>query len=123
MIVQVSNIDRTTDEDDLWKLFEEFGELVSVELNEDPDPGEDTFTAYVEMESDEEAEAAIDELDGEQIDGRLLKVGKKPEVVMTGEEGSGEEKQVEEPFDPLDEEDKFGKGGWERIEKRSRKAK
>lgn len=74
MKIRVSNIDRSTTEDELFELFEEFGEVVNVELNEEPDSGLDTFTAWVEMKFVADAEEAIAELNGEWVDGRDLVV-------------------------------------------------
>jgi RNA recognition motif-containing protein len=74
MKIRVSNIDRSTNEDELYDLFEEFGEVVNVDLNEEPDSGLDTFTAWVEMKYVADAEEAMAELDGEWVDGRNLVV-------------------------------------------------
>ncbi len=74
MKIRVSNIDRSTTEDELFELFEEFGEVINVDLNEEPDSGLDTFTAWVEMAYVADAEEAIAELDGEWVDGRNLVV-------------------------------------------------
>jgi RNA recognition motif-containing protein len=74
MLIRVSNLDRSTSADDLWDLFAEFGDVEEVEINEAPDPGKDTFTAWIEMPYDSEAEEAISELRGERIDGKALTV-------------------------------------------------
>ena len=74
MKIQVSNIDRSTSEDELYDLFEEFGSIASLELNEEPDPGKETFSAIVDMVYEEDAEEAIEELNGERVDGRILRV-------------------------------------------------
>jgi RNA recognition motif-containing protein len=74
MKIRVSNIDRSTTDDELYDLFDEFGEVVSLELNEEPDTGLDTFTAWVEMKFVADAEEAMAELDGEWVDGRNLVV-------------------------------------------------
>ena len=72
--ILVSNIDPITSEEDVLALFEEFGSVQSALLREEPDPGKDTYTAEVEMDYDDEAETAVEELNGEQIDGRWLYV-------------------------------------------------
>lgn len=74
MKIKVSNIDRSTTEEELMKLFEEFGHVEQLECGEMPDPGVDTFSAIVEMQYTLDAEEAIEELDGEQVDGRMLRV-------------------------------------------------
>lgn len=72
--ILVSNIDPMTSEEDVLALFEEFGYVESASLREEPDPDKDTYTAEVEMDYDDEAETAVEELNGEQIDGRWLYV-------------------------------------------------
>ncbi len=80
MKIRVSNIDRSTMEDELLGLFEEFGDVVSLELNEEPDAGVETFTAWVEMAYQADAEEAITDLNGERVDGRALVVISGPEA-------------------------------------------
>lgn len=74
MKIRVSNLDRTTTSEDLQSLFEDFGDVLKVVLNGTPDPTRDTFTAFVTMSYDWEAEEAVQELNGERIDGREIKV-------------------------------------------------
>ena len=74
MKIRVSNIDRSTTAEELEQLFEEFGEVIDLDLHDEPDPGEETFSAWVEMVYQADAEEAIDELNGEWIDGRNIKV-------------------------------------------------
>lgn len=80
MKIRVSNIDRSTMEEELLGLFEEFGEVSSLSINEEPDPGLETFTAWVEMPFEVDAEEAIEELNGERVDGRLLLVVSEAEA-------------------------------------------
>lgn len=72
--ILVSHIDPITSEEDILSLFEEFGSVESVLLREEPDAGKDTYTAEIEMDYEDEAETAVEELNGEQIDGRWLYV-------------------------------------------------
>lgn len=74
MKIRVSNIDPTTTVEDLQELFEEFGEVVDVRLNEEPDRGKETYSALVEMAFAADAEEAIADLNGELFDGRSLRV-------------------------------------------------
>lgn len=74
MKIKVSNIDRSTTEEDVFALFEEFGDVVAVTLNDEPDEGEFTFSATVEMDFEEDALEAINELNGESVDGEILYV-------------------------------------------------
>lgn len=73
-IILVSNLDSITSEEDLQALFGEFGEVESLTLNDEPDPEKDTYSAQVIMTFRDEAEAAVEELNGEQIDGNWLYV-------------------------------------------------
>ncbi len=72
--ILVSNLDLITSEEDLQALFEEYGDVESAFIREEPDPDKDTFTGEVVMAFEDEAEAAVQELNGEQIDGRWLYV-------------------------------------------------
>ena len=70
--IKVSNIHPSTTEDELEALFADFGEVEEIFLNEEPDPGKRTYTAFVTMSSRSEAEEAFSELKGEWIDGNQL---------------------------------------------------
>ncbi len=72
--ILVSNIDPITSEDDLYSLFADYGDVDSVIIRELPDPDKDTFTGEILMDFEDEADQAVRELDGEQIDGRWLYV-------------------------------------------------
>lgn len=82
MKIRVSNINRITTEEDLFSLFEEFGDVIEVVLNEDPDDGEFTFSASVEMEFEEDGLEAIKELNGELVDGEILYVRTEAKAVQ-----------------------------------------
>ena len=97
MLIRVSNLDRSTSADELWDLFAEFGEVEEVEINEDPDPGKDTFTAWIGMPFDSEAEEAISELKGERVDGKALSV--RASNLEERESSASEEAVVEEESD------------------------
>jgi len=58
------------------EIFEEFGEVSSTKVIKDRDTGRSKGFAFVEMGNDNDAQAAIDELDGTEIDGRAVKVNK-----------------------------------------------
>ncbi|MEZ4773041.1 MAG: RNA-binding protein [Bacteroidia bacterium] len=114
MKIHVSNIDRSTSEDELFEIFEEFGEVTSVELNDDPDPGRETFSATVIMPSAIEAREAILELNGENIDGRNLRVVKGKPSPQQGSANSSYDDDGEEE----DEDDISGGKVWEKIRRR-----
>ena len=70
-----------TDED-LAGLFTEFGTVTSGKILKDKMNGRSKGFGFVEMPSDEEAQKAIDELNGATVQGRAIVVNKsepKPE--------------------------------------------
>lgn len=58
------------------EVFEEFGNVISAKVIKDRGNGRSKGFGFVEMENDNEAQAAIDELDGAEINGRTVKVNK-----------------------------------------------
>jgi len=76
MNIYVGNLNYKFSDDDLKELFEEFGSVDSANVIKDRDTGRSKGFGFVEMENDEEAEAAIEELDGAEVDGRVIKVNK-----------------------------------------------
>ncbi|OGG68757.1 RNA-binding protein [Candidatus Kaiserbacteria bacterium RIFCSPHIGHO2_12_FULL_56_13] len=64
---------RSTD-DDLKKAFSEAGNVVSASIITDRMTGRSRGFGFVEMGSIEEAQAAIDRLNGKELDGRMLSV-------------------------------------------------
>ncbi len=63
-----------TSEETLKNLFAEFGTVVSAQLIMDRDSGQSKGFGFVEMENDTEAQAAIKDLDGKEVDGRTIVV-------------------------------------------------
>jgi RNA recognition motif-containing protein len=59
---------------DLQRMFEEFGTVQSAQVIKDRDTGRPKGFGFVEMGSDAEAQAAIDALNGQNVDGRNLTV-------------------------------------------------
>ncbi|MBZ0185379.1 MAG: RNA-binding protein [Candidatus Obscuribacterales bacterium] len=70
----VGNLSFNLDETDLEKLFGEHGKVISVAIPTDRDSGRKRGFAFVEMETQAEAEAAIQGLNGKEVDGRQLAV-------------------------------------------------
>jgi len=70
----VSNLSFHTAEDDLRKLFEEFGSVSSAKVITDRETGRSRGFGFVEMDADGEANAAMKALNGKDIDGRSLSV-------------------------------------------------
>ena len=71
--IYVGNLPYSATEDELRELFSAHGEVSSVSLVNDRETGRPRGFGFVEM-AGEEAEAAIQALDGSQMGGRTLKV-------------------------------------------------
>lgn len=72
--VYVGNLSYGTTPEGLEELFQPYGEVVSVNIITDRETGRSRGFGFVEMASDEEAAAAIAALDGQNLDGRTLRV-------------------------------------------------
>ena len=66
-------------------MFAQAGTVETVNVVEDRDTGRSRGFAFVEMSSNEEAAAAIDQFNGKEIGGRALRVNEaKPREPRTG---------------------------------------
>jgi uncharacterized membrane protein YgcG len=70
----VGNLAYGVSSSDLEQMFEEFGTVQSAQVIMDRDSGRSKGFGFVEMGSDAEAQAAIDALNGKNVDGRNLTV-------------------------------------------------
>jgi RNA recognition motif-containing protein len=70
----VGNLDYNTTEDDLQKLFSEAGKVESVSIIRDRQTDRSKGFGFVEMATEEEAEKAIEILNGKPFEGREIKV-------------------------------------------------
>ncbi len=70
----VGNFPYTTTEDQLRELFAEHGTVESVRIIADRNTGMSRGFGFVDMATEEEAEAAIAALNGTDYNGRALKV-------------------------------------------------
>ena len=70
----VGNLNYQTQEPELRDLFAQYGEVVSWNIITDRDTGRSRGFGFVEMASEEEARAAENALNGQEFDGRQLKV-------------------------------------------------
>ncbi len=87
----VGNLSFQTLEDDLIKAFEQDGRRVeSARIMVDRETGRPRGFAFVEMASDADAQAAIQAMNGAELDGRPLKVNEAQErAPRTGGGGGG----------------------------------
>ena len=82
MNIFVGSLPYSLEEAELREFFEEYGEVSSVKIIIDKMSGRSKGFGFVEMPSDEEAQKAIDELNGATVQGRSIVVNKsepKPE--------------------------------------------
>lgn len=70
----VAKLSFDTTDDSLRAKFEEFGTVTSANVIVDRDSNRSKGFGFVEMESDEAAQTAIKELDGQELDGRQIAV-------------------------------------------------
>ena len=74
MNVYVGNLPWSISEDELRKMFEEFGQVTSAAIVMDRVTNKSRGFGFVEMADDKEAQAAINGLNGKSIDERTLTV-------------------------------------------------
>ena len=74
MNIYVGNLSYGVSDDNLREVFEAFGVVSSAKIITDKYSGRSKGFGFVEMENDAEANAAIEQLDGAEIDGRAVKV-------------------------------------------------
>ena len=85
--IYVGNLSYQTTEADLTTLFEQAGEVESVSIITDRDTGRSKGFAFVEM-SNEDAEKAIAQFNGTEVNGRALTVNEaRPRVDRSGGRG------------------------------------
>ena len=70
----VGNLSYNTTEDGLRNLFSGFGSVASVKIIFDRETGNSKGFGFIEMSTDEEATAAITGTNGQEFDGRQLRV-------------------------------------------------
>ncbi|GAB2688529.1 RNA recognition motif domain-containing protein [Aliiglaciecola aliphaticivorans] len=76
MKILVRNLARTTSQDELTRLFAEFGKVQSCNLVMDKDSGASKGFGFVEMPKAGEAKAAITNLNYKMIGGNKIRVKK-----------------------------------------------
>ncbi len=74
MNIYVGNLPYNVVEEDLREIFEEYGEVASVKIISDKLTGRSKGFGFVEMEQEQEARKAIDELNNAELSGRNIKV-------------------------------------------------
>ena len=86
----VGNLSYGTTDESLHQLFAAHGTVTSAQVIMDRDTGRSKGFGFVEMGSDQEAEAAIAALNGQEVDGRSLTVNEaRPKPEGGGRAGGG----------------------------------
>ncbi len=86
----VGNLSYDTTDSDLQKLFEVHGTVESAQVIKDRETGRSKGFGFVEMGSAQEAQAAINALNGKDMGGRALTVNEaKPREDRGGRSGGG----------------------------------
>ena len=74
MNIYVGNLSYSVTEDDLRQAFEAFGQVASVSIIKDKYSNQSKGFGFVEMPGKEEAQAAINGMNGKDLKGRTLNV-------------------------------------------------
>ena len=87
MNIYVGNLAYRTTEDDLRRQFEQYGTVSRVDIISDRETGRSKGFGFVEMPNSDEANAAIQSLDGTSVGERTLKVNEARERAPRGQGG------------------------------------
>jgi len=74
MNIYAGNLNYNLSEEELEKLFGEYGEVTSVKIIRDKYTDQSKGFGFIEMADDAAAQKAIDELNGSDVKGRELRV-------------------------------------------------
>ena len=86
----VGNLSYNTTDSDLNRMFEEHGAVDSAKVITDRETGRSKGFGFVEMPNNQEAESAINALNGQDVDGRPLTVNEaRPREDRGGGGGGG----------------------------------
>ena len=74
MNIYVGNLSRDISEEELRQSFEAFGQIEAIRIVKDKYSGDSKGFGFVEMPSNDEAQSAIDGLNGKELKGQSLTV-------------------------------------------------
>jgi RNA recognition motif-containing protein len=74
MNMYVSNLNYQTTDDELRKLFAQFGTVTSAKVIMDRDTGRSRGFGFVEMESEKDANEAMKKLNQKEFEGKVISV-------------------------------------------------
>lgn len=87
--IYVGNLAWAATADDLLEMFGKYGKVTRAQVITDRETGRSRGFGFVEMENDEEAQRAIDALNGAQVDSRPLTVNEARPREERGPGGGG----------------------------------
>lgn len=88
--IYVGNLSYNVTEDALRDLFSNFGSVESVKIVNDTYSGKSKGFGFVEMSNKDEAQKAIDNLNGSDFEGRTMKVNEaRPREERSSQGGGG----------------------------------
>ena len=85
----VGNLSYGMTDNDLHNLFEPHGAVQSAQVIKDRDTGRSKGCGFVEMDNGEQAQAAVDALNGQEVNGRALTVNEARRREERGEKFAG----------------------------------
>jgi len=88
MKIFVGNIDTDVKEEELVKLFSEFGEVESAEIVFDKLTGESRKFGFIKMPDESEATKAINSLNSKNLKGKKLRVNQARKSIQGRDDGN-----------------------------------
>ena len=85
----VGNLSYQVSDEDLSSFFSAAGEVVSARIVRDRETNRSKGFGFVEMSSNDQAQKAVDDLNGQELDGRALRVDLAREEGRGGGGGGG----------------------------------
>ncbi len=85
----VGNLAYSVTDEDLNELFGQFGDVTSCSVAKDRDTGRSRGFAFIEMQSQAQAEAAIKGINGHEVSGRQISVSVSQPKPRNGGGGGG----------------------------------
>jgi RNA recognition motif-containing protein len=92
MRIYVGGLSYQTTEQDLIALFEQAGQVTAITVVTDYDTGRSKGFAFVEMSNEQEAQSAIEQLNGTRLGDRTITVNQAHERQSRGSRGQGQER-------------------------------
>ena len=92
MRIYIGNLNYDTNDEALLAIFKEYGQVESAKVITDKYSGRSRGFGFVEMPDSAEAQKAIEALNGQEVDGRTLKVNEARPRGSGGGRGGGRDR-------------------------------